>query len=74
MTAHIYHPEVYDPTFTPDGPVLSDRCPRCQEHATHPLMSLDAHRLSRLLELADHDGPWLSELDRKAATLVAESA
>lgn len=72
MTAHIHHPHVYDPVFRPDGPVLDDECERCQEHAAHPLESLDGHRITRLAALATDDGPWLSVLDRVAAREVAK--
>jgi hypothetical protein len=56
-----------------DGPVLVDECPRCQEHAQHPYASLDITRRIRLKKLYDEKGPFLSELDRIAATRMAEA-
>ena len=68
MSTHTYHPRIWDPTVgTVDGPVLVDDCPRCQEHAEHPEWSLDGRRRMRLMELWTADGPWLSDLDKKAA-------
>jgi len=64
---HIYHPETWDPKFHPSGPVLCDACERCQEHAEHPFESLDLDRIKHLKDLGMKDGPWLSNLDYKAA-------
>ncbi len=46
-TVHRFHPDENDPT----GAVLYDGCERCDEHAKHPLMGLDAANLTRLVDL-----------------------
>ena len=68
MSTHIYHPRIWDADAEDaTGPVLVDDCPRCQEHATHPEHSLDHRHRMRLWQLWLGAGPWLSELDLKAA-------
>jgi hypothetical protein len=68
MTIHIYHPQVWDPKFHPDGgPVLDDECPRCQEHAEHPEATLDPLHQTKLMDMFVSGGPYLSDLDRRAA-------
>jgi hypothetical protein len=68
VTTHIYHPRVWDPEEgTVTGPVLVDECPRCQEHAQHPHWSLDQAHQARLRALWVSNGPYLSDLDRRAA-------
>ncbi|HSE44886.1 MAG TPA: hypothetical protein VLA89_06115 [Gemmatimonadales bacterium] len=42
MSAHTYHPDSHE-----NG--LADDCPRCEEHAENPILSLDNENLHELV-------------------------
>lgn len=48
MTIHTIHPDSHE-----HG--LADDCPRCAEHAEHPIQSLDHENLGRIMALAVTD-------------------
>ncbi len=48
MTMHSMHPDSHT-----HG--LADDCPRCVEHAEHPIATLDHENLRRIMELAVTD-------------------
>lgn len=60
MTTHIYHEDTHT-----HG--LCNECERCQEHAEHPLASLDRDNLARIRR-----GDLFTALDRKAAAELGE--
>ncbi len=45
MTMHTFHPDTHE-----NG--LADDCPRCAEHAEHPIQSLDQENLMRIMAVA----------------------
>lgn len=66
MTMHSLHPDTHT-----HG--LADDCPRCVEHAEHPIQSLDQANLRRILALAvdrDRLGQPATYLDQVAAAKV----
>ena len=50
MTSHAWHPDTHT-----HG--LADNCPRCAEHAQHPLLSLDAGNFAALRDRITHRLP-----------------
>lgn len=63
MTMHSFHPDTHE-----HG--LADDCPRCAEHAAHPIQSLDHENLRRIMELALDQGRAATYHDQVAAAQV----
>lgn len=59
MTVHIFHPDTHE-----HG--LFDGCPRCEEHAQDPLLSLDTRNLVLLAERVRNGESARSENERLA--------
>ena len=53
MSTHTFHPDTHE--FG-----LADNCPRCEEHADHPLAGLDDHNLRVLLRRIEEHLPHRS--------------
>ena len=55
-------------TFHPDSHThgLADDCPRCEEHAQNPLVSLDADNLSSLMQRVVNREGYRSDNEREA--------
>ena len=66
MASHTYHPDTHQYG-------LAEGCPRCEEHAEHPLTSLDEENIT-MLRLRVLEG-WRprSENERKAMEAVRAS-
>lgn len=66
MTMHSLHPDSHE-----HG--LADDCPRCAEHAEHPIRTLDRENLRRIMALAISDNRLAGEAtytDQVAAAKV----
>lgn len=61
MSTHTFHPDTHEAGLQPG-------CPRCEEHADHPLAGLDSINLARLRRGEIH-----TDLDRKAAENIGEA-
>ena len=59
MSTHTLHPPTHE-----HG--LADDCPRCAEHAEHPLDSLDLENQRNLLQRVNLDWPARSENEARA--------
>ena len=59
MSTHSLHPSTHE-----HG--LADDCPRCAEHAEHPLDSLDLENQRNLLQRVNLDLPARSENEAQA--------
>ena len=59
MSTHGFHPDTHE-----HG--LADDCPRCTEHAEHPLDSLDVENLRALLARINADYAARSENEARA--------
>lgn len=64
MTTHNHRPMTHT-----EG--LQDGCPRCAEHAEHPIRSLDDGNLLRLVELAIRPEPFLGVRGANEITALA---
>lgn len=81
MTSHIYHPKMVERLASKmrGMGVLVDGCERCEEHAEHPVVSLDREHLAALwremIEVEatdDYDGMvgYRSLADARAARML----
>lgn len=67
MTVHAYHPDTHT-----HG--LADDCPRCLEHARHPLNSLDLENLAALRLRLNDDLAARSDTEALAMVNLSEGA
>ena len=66
MSSHKPHPDSHT-----HG--LSDECPRCEEHAQHPLLTLDSINLRNLIQRVVNREGYRSDTERVAMMNVRES-
>lgn len=63
MSAHTYHPDTHE-----HG--LADDCERCEEHAEHPILTLDSENLHELVRRVVAGEEGRSRNEREAMSRV----
>lgn len=63
MSTHTFHPDTHE--FG-----LADNCPRCAEHAEHPLESLDKTNVQALIVRVNHELPARGANEARAMCVI----
>jgi hypothetical protein len=66
VSTHTFHPDTYE-----HG--LADGCPRCDEHAAHPLESLDSRNLRALIDRVLAHASARSDNEAKAMNIIRDA-